>query len=230
MTTVAALESAKVAACRMLDFAYNIRFELPLSRPSDLPQSEILQCKKAFERLSRQVEEHLTDDVCDTVLKATAGQLDPIEVGDFTFATAHRAISRVTFLAGEILREDSFDYIVRAARQSLLGQGGEHSDIAARIQLEFAACTHYIGLERRTGIEMDIGIPSKFRSKPIAKKLAAKLLGQSNEDSGVKWLNSCIGDGTITCEEQSRQRFVFDIRQFPDSVHAQLLPTPTNSR
>lgn len=67
-------------------------------------------------------------------------------------------------------------------------------------------------------------IPPEFRSKPIAKKVAAKLLGRGCEDSGVKWLNDCITDGTIACEGLSRQSFVFDIRQFPESVHPRLLP------
>ena len=67
-------------------------------------------------------------------------------------------------------------------------------------------------------------IPPEFRSKPIAKKLAATLLGKPNEDSGVKWLNACIDDGTIDCEPHSRQSFVFDIRQFPEAVHPRLLP------
>lgn len=70
-------------------------------------------------------------------------------------------------------------------------------------------------------------IPAKFRSKPISKKLAAKLLGRPQEDSGVKWLNDCIDDRTITCERVSRQSFVFDIREFPAPVHAKMLPPKT---
>jgi hypothetical protein len=69
-----------------------------------------------------------------------------------------------------------------------------------------------------------IAIPPEFRSKPITKKLAAALLGRPNEDSGVKWLKACIDDGTIHCEELTKQSFVFDIRQFPESGHPKLLP------
>ena len=65
-------------------------------------------------------------------------------------------------------------------------------------------------------------IPTEFRSKPITKTLAAKLLGKPNADSGVVWLNSCIKDGTITSESVSRQSHFFDIRHFPDSVQGQL--------
>lgn len=71
-------------------------------------------------------------------------------------------------------------------------------------------------------------IPAEYRSKPISKKLAAKLLGRLQEDSGVKWLNLCIADGTITCEPHTRLSSVFDIRQFPEATHAKLLPP--NSR
>lgn len=73
-------------------------------------------------------------------------------------------------------------------------------------------------------------IPAEFRTKAITKKLAAKLMGRPNEDSGVKWLNQCIEDGSIICEKLSRQGFVFDIRDFPEHVHPQLSPTPANSR
>ncbi len=65
-------------------------------------------------------------------------------------------------------------------------------------------------------------IPPKFRSKPISKQKAAKLLDKPNPDSGVEWLNQCISDGIITCESHSRQAHVFDIREFPEPVHDQL--------
>lgn len=67
-------------------------------------------------------------------------------------------------------------------------------------------------------------IPSEYRSKPMTKRAAAKLLERHNEDSGVKWLSNCIEDGTITAEQLSRQSFIFDIRQFPESTHAKMLP------
>jgi hypothetical protein len=67
-------------------------------------------------------------------------------------------------------------------------------------------------------------IPSKYRSKPMTKRAVAKLLEKHNEDSGVKWLSNCIEDGTITAEQLSRQSFIFDIRQFPESTHAKMLP------
>jgi hypothetical protein len=69
-------------------------------------------------------------------------------------------------------------------------------------------------------------IPAAFRSKPITKSAAARLLGQNPNSSGVRWLNHCIEDGTIRCEPLSRQRFVFDIRQFPESTHGLLRPNP----
>jgi hypothetical protein len=65
-------------------------------------------------------------------------------------------------------------------------------------------------------------IPREHRSKAIGKQKAAQLLGRLNRDSGVKWLNKCIEDGTITCEKLGRTSFIFDKRQFPDSAQAQL--------
>jgi len=65
-------------------------------------------------------------------------------------------------------------------------------------------------------------IPSEHRSKVISKKKAANLLGRPNPDSGVKWLNDCIKDGTIRCEEINRQAFVFDKRQFPNKAQSSL--------
>jgi hypothetical protein len=93
-------------------------------------------------------------------------------------------------------------------------------------------------LERRTATRQPDNndtIPAEFRSKPLSKKKAAQLLGKPNEDSGVKWLNACIKDGTIRCEDHTRQSFVFDLRQFPESVHDQMRPdksrsTPAKSR
>jgi hypothetical protein len=67
-------------------------------------------------------------------------------------------------------------------------------------------------------------IPSEFRSIPISKKKAALLLGRHNEDSGVESISKAIEDGSLACEEFSRQSFVFDIRQFPECVHSHLLP------
>jgi hypothetical protein len=68
-------------------------------------------------------------------------------------------------------------------------------------------------------------IPSKYRSKPITKRRAAGLLGRKgNQSSVTEWLSRCIADGTIQAEEQNRQSFVFDIRDFPDSAHRYLRP------
>jgi hypothetical protein len=61
-------------------------------------------------------------------------------------------------------------------------------------------------------------IPPENRTRVLSKKEAAGYLGRPNEDSGVRWLNRCIADGTIRCEELSRQGFVFNILAFPEPV------------
>lgn len=77
------------------------------------------------------------------------------------------------------------------------------------------------------GTALDMGEQSKIlpenRSRPLSKLDAAKLLGRVGD--GTKWLNQCIGDGTITCEQLTRQSFVFDITQFPDQVRSKLTPS-----
>lgn len=68
-------------------------------------------------------------------------------------------------------------------------------------------------------------IPPEYRSKPIPKKKAAKLLGRTgDENRAVEWLNNWIGDGIYSCMEMSRQSFCFDMRQFPEDKRQQLKP------
>lgn len=73
--------------------------------------------------------------------------------------------------------------------------------------------------------ESQLPIPAEFRTKAMSKQQAAGYLDHPNPDSGVRWLNRCIDDGTIRCEQLSRQSFVFDIRQFPKTVHRLILPS-----
>ncbi len=67
-------------------------------------------------------------------------------------------------------------------------------------------------------------IPAEHRTRAMSKCKAAKYLGRPNPDSGVKWLNKCIEDGTISCETLSAQSHVFDRRQFPDAVQGSIVP------
>ena len=56
-------------------------------------------------------------------------------------------------------------------------------------------------------------IPPEYRTKAMSKRQAAKYLGRPNPDSGVRWLNKCIKDGTIACEFLSRNSHIFDRRE-----------------
>ncbi len=67
-------------------------------------------------------------------------------------------------------------------------------------------------------------IPAEFRSKGISLQKAATFLGRPSPDSGVRWLKKCINDGTIACESLGRTSHVFDMRQFPQSVHRLMTP------
>jgi len=72
--------------------------------------------------------------------------------------------------------------------------------------------------------DADRPIPAEYRTKAMSKQQAAAYLGHANPDSGVRWLNQCIQDGTIRCEQLSRQSYVFDMRQFPAKFQAVIVP------
>ena len=90
--------------------------------------------------------------------------------------------------------------------------------VSPRIQRERS----HLKAKQHSPLENCDVIPAEYRTKTMSKAQAAKLLGRSNRDSGVKWLNQCIADGTITCESLSCQSHIFDCRQFPKSVHDQI--------
>jgi len=70
-------------------------------------------------------------------------------------------------------------------------------------------------------------IEAAYRTRPLTKKKAAKLLGRDGDtSSAVKWISNCIKDGTITAEKLNRQNFIFDIREFPKDSHAKLKASP----
>ncbi len=79
-------------------------------------------------------------------------------------------------------------------------------------------------------MEVPATIPVAYRSRAISLAKAAKLLGRPNADSGVPWLKACIADGTIRCEQLSRQSYVFDRRQFPPEAQNSLSVTPEDCR
>jgi hypothetical protein len=67
-------------------------------------------------------------------------------------------------------------------------------------------------------------IPPEFRTFAMSKKKAASYIKPGNPDSGVEWLTNCIKDGSISCQTLSRERHVFDIRDFPESVRSAIRP------
>jgi hypothetical protein len=67
-------------------------------------------------------------------------------------------------------------------------------------------------------------IPAEYRTVAMPKSKAAGYLRPGNRKSAVRWLSQCIEDGTISCESLSPNSHVFDIRQFPVTVHASIRP------
>jgi hypothetical protein len=70
-----------------------------------------------------------------------------------------------------------------------------------------------------------VAIPPKRQSKPVSLKYAATLLDHPGK-GGAKWLRECIADGEYNVMAKSRQSFVFDVDQFPETVRKWLLPDP----
>ena len=111
---------------------------------------------------------------------------------------------------------DAVSVIAESHRGELLNDAG-----VGQLASELASAVNLLA-------DTELPIPFQYRTRAITKRQAAHCLGRSNEDSGVRWLNSCIDDGIIRCERFSRQSYVFDRRQFPGNVHD--LICPANSR
>ncbi len=110
---------------------------------------------------------------------------------------------------------DAVSVIAESHRGELLNEAG-----VGQLASELASAVNLLA-------DTELPIPFQYRTRAITKRQAARYLGRSNEDSGVRWLNRCIDDGIIHCERFSRQSYVFDRRQFPGSVH-HLICQPTN--
>jgi hypothetical protein len=65
----------------------------------------------------------------------------------------------------------------------------------------------------------DYAIPAEHRTRPLTKSEVCRYL-----KVGIAFLNARISDGSMRCEQHSRQSFVFDLRDFSKSVHEKLLP------
>jgi hypothetical protein len=78
-------------------------------------------------------------------------------------------------------------------------------------------------------------IPAKYRTIPMSKQEAARWLGYTLLDEekrprrkikdAVELLSKSMDDGIIKHEKLSRQRFVFDRRDFPIESHSKIIPT-----
>ncbi|TWT86589.1 hypothetical protein Mal64_34160 [Pseudobythopirellula maris] len=64
----------------------------------------------------------------------------------------------------------------------------------------------------------------EHRSRPVTKRRVACLIGKTNPDSGVKYLNKLIEDGEIKCIEVTRQSYIFDLRSdwFDEGICSEL--------
>lgn len=95
----------------------------------------------------------------------------------------------------------------------------QKSDLGSAIMYAFEIGHAAASMGTKRGETKSSEIPPEHRTIAMSKKKAASLLGRPQEDSGVRWLNQCIRDGTISCIRLSRTKYVFDVNQFHRSVH-----------
>ncbi len=171
----------------------------------------------------------LTSDVSDAILLAMPSGSSPVRAMDRNFASTHGAAGGALEVLGKKIgilldRERMLGFEDKFRRGFILETMPDMvpSELRQGIDREWRDARDFI--QAKTA-ELDASlatIPVEHRTKVMAKKNAAKLLGRPNSDSGVKWLNACIEDGTIRCEKINRQTFVFDKRDFPKEAHAKL--------
>jgi hypothetical protein len=71
-------------------------------------------------------------------------------------------------------------------------------------------------------------IPAEYRSRPMSKTEAAKLLGYGGKNrTPEKRLSSAMSDETILYHKLHREQFIFDVRQFPATSRPQMTPDPS---
>lgn len=67
-------------------------------------------------------------------------------------------------------------------------------------------------------------IPPEHRTIPMSFRRAAKLMGKGCSQDAAEWLSASVADGSIPCEDVSRQSHVFDRRVFPAEVWPEIVP------
>lgn len=77
-------------------------------------------------------------------------------------------------------------------------------------------------------IEQGDTISAADRTKPMTLKQAAKLMGKGTKygsgKDAAEWLSKSIADGSIPCEQITRQQRVFSKQSFPETVWPKILP------
>ena len=68
-------------------------------------------------------------------------------------------------------------------------------------------------------------IPPDERTRPMSYKDAAYFLGKGRSKDAAEWVSKCVKDGTIPCEDFSRQKHVFSKRSFPEGTWPSILQT-----
>jgi len=172
-----------------------------------------------------------TPSVGDAILLAMPSGGPPLRAMGHNFASAHCAAGGALDVLGKQIsilldREEMLKFDDKFRRQVVAETIPDVpvSELRQGIDREWreAIALTGVGGDKEDALQNSTTIPAQYRTKVMTKKNAAKLLGRPNPDSGVKWLNDCIKDGTISCEEINRQTFVFDKREFPKETQPSL--------
>jgi len=154
---------------------------------------------------------------CEKSLVAISNQClaygyDPVQLGQISAPTAIELIDTVAGMVNNLLT-------LGLLKPEIINRLGEIVT-DAEIQLLFSKAKREVRILEAEAVEpkplVTPPIPEDDRSKPMSKKEASVLFGQS-----VKWLTACIDDGTIQAEKLNRQSYVFAISKFPTDRQAE---------
>ncbi len=131
----------------------------------------------------------------------------------------------------EVIREEYFqrDLDYRFERQSPRIVFGDECDKLEELRQDARFILELLAADKnpsKTKQAVDTKeIPVEYRTKPMTKKRAARLLGKTGDEGrAVEWLNKCIEDGTISWQLASRQSGFYDTREFPPSKLREIQP------
>ena len=128
------------------------------------------------------------------------------------------------------LSDDQIEALKAKAAADLQANRRELGESVSADELEERAAQVLVDLQafaRSMGLTEVEPIPPERRTKPMSYRKAAKYLGKGDSQDAAEWVKSCVKDGTLRCEDLSRQAHIFDGDQFPAESHQYIRPKST---